>query len=129
MPPPPPSSAAVDGVGYAGTALLAVVYVPQVWRSVRDPAASLAVSPWTLGLQLASNACFVAYAAMLRQWPVLVASACVVAGSAAVLCIRGAAVAPQAAAPSRAGPGDGHGSHGPVAAVIGGHKQSPEGLV
>lgn len=85
-----PSEALIDAVGYAGTVLLAVVYVPQVVRSFVERTSVRSVSAWTLGLQLASNACFVAYSGMLHQLPVLVASACVIAGASAILALKAA---------------------------------------
>ena len=61
----------VDIIGYAAGAILAVCFVPQVWKTWKTRSAE-DVSFWMVLLTLVSAILYEIYAFMLGLWPVVV---------------------------------------------------------
>jgi uncharacterized protein with PQ loop repeat len=77
-------SRVMDGIGLAGSALIAASFVPQTIKVVRTGHAD-GVSPWFMGIVMASSVMMISYGAYFRLVPVVVANVSVGINSAVIL--------------------------------------------
>jgi hypothetical protein len=65
-------------IGYIAVVSSIAVYVPLVIDVITDPTGTYHLNPWQYWLSLLSNVLWLIYAAALKAWPLLAASAAIV---------------------------------------------------